>query len=263
MDRNQLSIGFFDSGIGGISVLREAVALMPNENYIYIGDSMNAPYGTKTPEEVKNLSFNVIDKLISLGVKAVVVACNTATSAAIDDLREKYEEQLPIIGIEPALKPAVENYREGVVVIMATPMTLSENKFSKLRERYSETAEIIPMPCDGLVEIIESGITSGPLVEDYLHNKFKELDKSRVSAVVLGCTHYPFIKDSLIKVINEDVAVIDGSIGTVKQLKRMLKQRDLLNKSDEKGKVKILNSKEDRLIKLSYDLLYGETDIHK
>lgn len=263
MDRNQLSIGFFDSGIGGISVLREAVALMPNENYIYIGDSMNAPYGTKTPEEVRNLSFNVIDKLISLGVKAVVVACNTATSAAIDDLREKYEEQLPIIGIEPALKPAVENYGEGVVVIMATPMTLSENKFSKLRERYSETAEIIPMPCDGLVEIIESGVTSGPLVEDYLHNKFKELDKSRVSAVVLGCTHYPFIKDSLVKVINEDVAVIDGSLGTVRQLKRMLDQRDLLNKSDKKGKVTILNSKEERLIKLSYDLLQGETDIHK
>lgn len=263
MDRNQLSIGFFDSGIGGISVLREAVALMPNENYIYIGDSMNAPYGTKTPEEVRNLSFNVIDKLISLGVKAVVVACNTATSAAIDDLREKYKEQLPIIGIEPALKPAVENYGEGVVVIMATPMTLSENKFSKLRERYSETAEIIPMPCGGLVEIIESGVTSGPLVEDYLHNKFKELDKSRVSAVVLGCTHYPFIKDSLVKVINEDVAVIDGSLGTVRQLKRMLEQRDLLNKSDEKGKVTILNSKEERLIKLSYDLLQGETDIHK
>lgn len=263
MDRNQLSIGFFDSGIGGISVLREAVALMPNENYIYIGDSMNAPYGTKTPEEVRNLSFNVIDKLISLGVKAVVVACNTATSAAIDDLREKYEEQLPIIGIEPALKPAVENYGEGVVVIMATPMTLSENKFSKLRERYSETAEIIPMPCDGLVEIIESGITSGPLVEDYLRNKFAEIDKTRVSAVVLGCTHYPFIKDALVKVINENVAVIDGSLGTVKQLKRMLKKRDLLNRSDKKGKITILNSKEDRLINLSYDLLYGETDIHK
>ena len=253
-----MSIGFFDSGIGGISVLREAVALMPKENYIYIGDSMNAPYGTKTPEEVRNLSFNVIDKLISMGVKAVVVACNTATSVAIDELREKYEEQLPIIGIEPALKPAVENYGDGVVVIMATPMTLSENKFSKLRERYSEASEIIPMPCDGLVEIIESGITSGQLVEEYLHNKFKDIDKKKVSAVVLGCTHYPFIKNALINVINEDIAVIDGSLGTVKQLKRILEQRDLLNTSNEKGTVTILNSKdEDRLIKLSYDLLEG------
>lgn len=262
MDKTHFNIGFFDSGVGGISVLKEAVELLPNENYIYFGDSFNAPYGTKTPEEVRRLSFNVIDKLISMDVKAIVVACNTATSIVIDDLREQYTD-IPLIGIEPALKPAVENHGDGIIVIMATPMTLAENKFSVLRERYNKTANIIPMPCDGLVEIIESGITSGPLVEDYLHNKFKELDKSRVSAVVLGCTHYPFIKDSLIKVINEDVAVIDGSIGTVKQLKRMLKQRDLLNKSDEKGKVKILNSKEDRLIKLSYDLLYGETDIHK
>ncbi len=258
MDRSQLSIGFFDSGMGGISVLKEAIALMPNENYIYIGDSINAPYGIKTPEEVRNLSFDVIDKLISMGVKAVVVACNTATSAAIDDLRDKYEDQLPIIGIEPALKPAVENYGDGVIVIMATPMTLAENKFSKLRERYSETAEIIPMPCDGLVEIIESGNTKGPIVEEYLHNKFKDIHKARVSAVVLGCTHYPFIKDALINVINDNVAIIDGSFGTVKQLKRVLEQRNLLNKNEEPGEVKILNSKnEDRLVKLSYNLLQG------
>lgn len=258
MDRSQLSIGFFDSGIGGISVLKEAIALMPNENYIYIGDSINAPYGIKTPEEVRNLSFDVIDKLISMGVKAVVVACNTATSAAIDDLRDKYEDKLPIIGIEPALKPAVENYGDGVIVIMATPMTLAENKFSKLRERYSETAEIIPMPCDGLVEIIEGGNTEGSIVEEYLHNKFKDIQKERVSAVVLGCTHYPFIKNSLVNIINDNVAIIDGSIGTVKQLRRMLEQRNLLNNNKEAGKVKILNSKnEDRLVKLSYNLLQG------
>lgn len=258
MERNQLSIGFFDSGIGGISVLKEAVALMPNENYIYIGDSINAPYGIKSPEEVRNLSFNIIDKLISMGVKAVVVACNTATSVAIDDLRDKYEDQLPIIGIEPALKPAVENCGDGVIVIMATPMTLAENKFSKLRERYSETAEIIPMPCDGLVEIIESGNIKGPIVEEYLHKKFKDIHKERVAAVVLGCTHYPFIKDALINVINDDVAIIDGSFGTVKQLKRVLVQRNLLNNNKKLGKVKIFNSKnDDRLIKLSYNLLEG------
>lgn len=258
MDRSQLSIGFFDSGVGGISVLKEAVALMPNENYIYIGDSMNAPYGIKTPEEVRKLSFNVIDKLISMGVKAVVVACNTATSAAIDDLREKYEEQIPIIGIEPALKPAVENYGDGMIIIMATPMTLSENKFSKLRERYSETAKIIPMPCDGLVEIIESGVTKGPLVEEYLANKFKDIPREKVSAVVLGCTHYPFVKEALVNVINDNIAIIDGSLGTVKQLKRMLEQRNLLSQSKELGQVTIINSKnEDRLIKLSYDLLKG------
>lgn len=258
MDKTHFNIGFFDSGVGGISVLREAIALMPNENYIYFGDSLNAPYGIKSPEEVKRLSFNVIDKLISMDVKAIVVACNTATSIVIDDLREKYMD-LPIIGIEPALKPAVENYGDGIIVIMATPMTLAENKFSILRERYSKTAHIIPMPCDGLVEIIESGNTRGSIIEDYLNDKFKDVSKEQVSAVVLGCTHYPFIKEALLNVINKDVSIIDGSKGTVRQLKRMLKAKNLLNNSESKGSIKILNSKnEERLIELSYELLQGD-----
>ncbi|MEG0132912.1 MAG: glutamate racemase [Clostridium sp.] len=255
MDRNHFSIGFFDSGVGGISVLREAVKVLPRENYIYFGDSKNAPYGTKTPEEVRGLSFNVIDKLIEMKVKAIVVACNTATSIAIDALREKYSS-IPIIGIEPALKPAVESCGAGTIVIMATPMTLAENKFSALREKYSKTAKIIPMPCDGLVEIIEGGNTSGYIVEDYLENKFKDIPKENISAVVLGCTHYPFIKESLVKVINDKVTIIDGSLGTVKQLKRMLENENLLNDSGNIGSVKVLNSKEERrLIDLSYKLL--------
>lgn len=255
MNKTDFSIGFFDSGVGGISVLKEAVKLLPNENYIYMGDSMNAPYGIKSPEEVRRLTFNMVEKLISMKVKAVVVACNTATSIAIDDLRKTYRD-IPIIGIEPALKPAVENYGDGIIVIMATPMTLAENKFSKLRERYSKTSNIIPMPCDGLVEIIESGNTKGKIVEEYLRNKFIDIPKEKVSSVVLGCTHYPFIRDALIKVINEDVAIIDGSFGTVKQLKRQLKDKGLLNNNNQKGVIKILNSGNDeRLIKLSNDLL--------
>lgn len=255
MNKTNFSIGFFDSGVGGISVLKEAVELLPKENYIYIGDSLNAPYGVKTPEEVRKLTFNMVDKLISMNVKAIVVACNTATSIAIDELRKAYR-QIPIIGIEPALKPAVENYGNGIIVIMATPITLAENKFSKLRERYNKASDIIPMPCDGLVEIIESGNTKGEIVEEYLRDRFKNIPKEKVSSVVLGCTHYPFIKEALVNVINEDVAIIDGSLGTVKQLKRKLEQKGLLNTSNEQGIVKILNSKEDeKLIELSYDLL--------
>lgn len=252
---NNLSIGFFDTGVGGISVLKEAIKLLPKENYIYIGDSLNAPYGVKTPEEARKLTFNMVDKLISMNVKAIVVACNTATSIAIDELRKAYK-QVPIIGMEPALKPAVENYGNGIIVIMATPMTLAENKFSKLREKYNKASDIIPMPCDGLVEIIESGNTKGEIVEKYLRDRFKNIPKEKVSSVVLGCTHYPFIKEALVNVINEDVAIIDGSLGTVKQLKRKLEQKGLLNTSNEQGIVKILNSKEDEsLIELSYDLL--------
>lgn len=255
MDKTNFSIGFFDSGVGGISVLKEAVKLLPKENYIYIGDSLNAPYGVKTPEEVRKLTFNMVDKLISMNVKAIVVACNTATSIAIDELRRSYKE-IPIIGIEPALKPAVENYGNGIIVIMATPMTLSENKFSKLRERYNKASDIISMPCDGLVEIIEGGNIKGEVVERYLRNRFKDVPKERVSSVVLGCTHYPFIKEALVNVINDDVAIIDGSLGTVKQLKRKLDQKGLLNTNNEQGTVKIYNSKDDKnLIELSYKLL--------
>lgn len=255
MDKTNFSIGFFDSGVGGISVLKEAVKLLPKENYIYIGDSLNAPYGVKTPEEVRKLTFNMVDKLISMNVKAIVVACNTATSIAIDELRRIYKE-IPIIGIEPALKPAVENYGNGIIVIMATPMTLSENKFSKLRERYNKASDIISMPCDGLVEIIEDGNIKGEVVEGYLRNRFKDVPKERVSSVVLGCTHYPFIKEALVNVINDDVAIIDGSLGTVKQLKRKLDQKGLLNTNNEQGTVKIYNSKDDKnLIELSYKLL--------
>lgn len=255
MDRSKYSIGFFDSGVGGISVLKEAKRILPNENYIYYGDSFNAPYGTKSPEKVRQLSFNVVDKLIEMNVKAIVVACNTATSIVIDSLREKYPD-MPIVGIEPALKPAVEKYGEGTIVIMATPMTLSENKFAKLRERYSKSAKIVSMPCDGLVELIESGLTEGKEVEEFLTEKFKNIESSAISSVVLGCTHYPFIRDALSNVLGSHVKIIDGSVGTVKQLKRLLQSRGLLNESTEEGKIEIINSTHDeRLIKLSYELL--------
>lgn len=258
MDKSKYSIGFFDSGIGGLSVLREALKILPNENYIYYGDSIHAPYGTKSSEEVRKLSFDVVDKLIEMQVKAIVVACNTATSIVIDDIRRKYKN-IPIIGIEPALKPAVEHHGDGTIVIMATPVTLSENKFMKLRQKYSRTSKILSMPCPGLAEIIESGELEGEEVEAYLKDKFKDIDVSEISSIVLGCTHYPFIKNSLLKVVGENVAIIDGSLGTVKQLKRMLEKAKLINDGEDGGKVEIINSSNSEyLIDLSYQLLKKE-----
>lgn len=255
MDKKSLSIGFFDSGVGGISVLREAMKLMPNENYIYFGDSKNAPYGVKTVEEVQKLSFKAVDLLLSKGVKAVVVACNTATSAAIEELRSFYKD-IPIIGIEPALKPAVELNREGAVVIMATPMTLAEKKFNALQEKYKSQAQIAPLPCGGLVELIETGNIEGGLVEEYLRGKFKEVNSDKIGAVVLGCTHYPFVRDSIIKVLGQDIPVVDGSDGTSRHLKNILEDHDMLNTEEKKGEVKIYNSLEnDAIIDLSYKLL--------
>lgn len=249
-------IGFFDSGVGGLSVLREAVRLLPGENFIYFGDSKNAPYGIKDINEVKALTFNAVDFLIEKNIKALVVACNTATSAAIIDLREKYSRIMPIIGIEPALKPAVEYKRKGKIIIMATPMTLSETKFSKLMNNYKSEAQIEPLPCPGLVELIETGVIEGDQLDKYLREKMNPFLDEGIAAVVLGCTHYPFIKKALSQVLTEKVPIIDGSRGTVKQLKRQLNEYNIINKKTKGGTIEINNSlNSDEIIKLSYKLL--------
>jgi len=252
-------IGFFDSGVGGISVLKEAVKLLPNEDYIYFGDSRNAPYGIKSIDEVKYLTFNAINFLLSKNVKAVVVACNTATSAAIEELRKQFNN-MPIIGIEPALKPAVEYKKNGKIIIMATPMTLSERKFSSLMRKYEKESEIQPLPCPGLVELIESGITEGEEIESYLKEKLAPYLETGVAAVVLGCTHYPFIKGSLYKILKNDTPIIDGSCGTARQLKRQLLRYKILNRNTGNGNVEIFNSRTDvNIIDLSYKLLEGKS----
>lgn len=255
MNERHKAIGFFDSGIGGLSVLKEAIALLPNEDFIYFGDSINAPYGTRQIDEVKELTFKAVDFLISKNVKAVVIACNTATSAAIDDLRAKYSP-MPIIGIEPAVKPAVELGTTGKILIMATPMTLAETKFNNLLKSYEAEADIVPVPCAGLAEIVEDGQLTGDVVNSYLKDKLAAYINEPISAVVLGCTHYPFVKDELVKILNKDTTIIDGSLGTAKQLQRKLASCELLNDTTHKGSVTVINSlNSEDIISLSYKLL--------
>lgn len=263
MDMRDRPIGFFDSGVGGISVLKQALAILPNEDYIYFGDSLKAPYGIKSHDEIRNLTFNAVRFLLDKNIKALVVACNTATSVAIEDLREKYDEVMPIVGIEPALKPAIEFKRKGKIIIMATPVTLLEHKFNNLMKKYSNQDRIQKMPCPGLVELIEEGIIGGERIEEYLKERFLAFKDDEIAAVVLGCTHYPFIKKTLTKILDEmdkKVSIIDGSIGTVNQLKRQLLKYDIKCSDDNRGgKVKIFNSlSTDNIIKLSYKLLKSE-----
>lgn len=255
MDDKNKPIGFFDSGIGGISVLRETIKLLPNENYIYYGDSKNAPYGVKTPEQIKNLSINVANILIDKGVKAIVVACNTATAAAIETLRTQFKD-IPVIGIEPAIKPAVSVNSGGKVVVMATPMTLAQNKFKTLIKNYDENYDIFPMPCGGLMEFVERGELDTDELKSYLKEKFSELNINEIDSIVLGCTHYPFIKDALKEIVGQNIELLDGGIGTSKQLKHKLKEKNLLNDSIYKGHIEILNSNDcENTIKLSKWLL--------
>ncbi len=255
MDIKNSPIGFFDSGVGGLSVMREAISIMPNENFIYFGDSKNAPYGTKALNEVRDLTLGAVDFLLNKNVKAVVVACNTATSAAIEEVRNKYNK-IPIIGIEPALKPAVKLNRKGNIIIMATPMTLREKKFKFLMNKYKNEANIVSLPCAGLVEFIEQGILEGEELENYLKDKFKSYLETDISSIVLGCTHYPFIKRALSNIVGDNIPLIDGGLGTAQELKRKLIEKDLLNESKEKGEIIIYNSiKDNKIIDFCYNLI--------
>lgn len=255
MSTDNRPIGVLDSGLGGISVLRELVKLMPGEDFIYYGDSANAPYGTRTPEEVIDLTKKDVEFLLERGAKAIVVACNTATSVAIKELRAAYEEILPVIGIEPALKPAVKAKEHSKVVVMATPMTLSQTKFNSMMHIYEDDANIIKMPCPGLVEYIESGVLDGPVLDAYLEKQFAPYDKAEIDAVVLGCTHYPLIREVIQKHL-PGVFVYDGGFGTAKQTKRRLAERGLLSDRESGGKVEIFNSRNtEEILELSRRLL--------
>ena len=233
-------VAVFDSGLGGISVLRELVRTLPRENYLYFGDSLHAPYGTKTPQEVVDLSLQAADRLLSQGAKALVVACNTATSAAIRTLRKTYPE-LAIVGTEPAIKPAVER-PGGRILMLATAMTVQEEKFQRLKAQYDDQAQIIPIACSGLMEYVEQGILRGAEVEGYLLDKLEPYLKVPIDAVVLGCTHYPFLRGAIRRIVGRRPEIIDGSIGIARQLERRLEEQGLLNPGDVSGKVEFQNS---------------------
>lgn len=255
LNKKDMPIGFLDSGLGGLSVLREALKIMPNENYIYFGDSKNAPYGTKYTKEIRDLTFNTVEFLLEKGAKGIVVACNTATSAAVAELRLAYPD-IPLVGIEPAIKPAVELGKKGKILMMATPMTVKQDKFKYLLNRYKDKAEIVPIPCEGLMEFVENGNFEGAELESYLVEKLKGYDSGNTSSIVLGCTHYPFVRNAIKNVVGNDIEIIDGGLGTAREIKRRLAEKDLLKDSKDKGKIEIYNSSEDdRFIDLSWKLI--------
>lgn len=250
-------IGVFDSGLGGISVVRELRQTLPNEHVVYFGDSAHAPYGTKTPERVRELSFSIVDQFMSQGVKAIVIACNTATSAAVDDLRKAYD--IPIIGMEPALKLACDRGqgKPQRVIVAATPLTLREHKFSALMERFQAGHDIHPQPCPDLVSIVEHGqLDDDERVMSTLHRYFDQYDLEKTDSVVLGCTHFVFYRDYFRKLLPETAAIIDGNAGTIRHLREVLESRDALAPKDQIGSVAISNSdSSERIHTLSIDLL--------
>ena len=213
-------IGFFDSGLGGISVLHEARRVMPNENYLFFGDNKNAPYGPRPLEEIRALSAAGIQRLLDREVKAIVIACNTATSAYADIVRARHPE-LPIIGMEPALKPAHYARHGGKVIVLATDATLRLEKFKRLMARYGD--DVIPVVGEGLVELVETGRAHTPEAEGRMHALLDSYAQEQIDAVVLGCTHYPYLR-AYVREIFPDARLFDGRDGTVLRLKDQLEK---------------------------------------
>lgn len=236
------SVAIMDSGAGGISVLKAAVKLLPHERFCYFGDSLYTPYGEKPLEWVKERSLEVATALVEGGAKALVVACNTATSAAAQLLREKWP-QLPVVGVEPALKPAAIAERQGCVLVMATPMTIKLEKFHELASRFSDTVRIEAVPCVGLAARIEQGRFDDPDLIELLESLVGQY-RGKVDGVVLGCTHYPFVKRQILEVLG-DVDVFDGSEGTARELKRRLAAEGLIAPDYQEGATEFFSSSQD------------------
>ncbi|MGI6193130.1 MAG: glutamate racemase [Christensenellales bacterium] len=235
-------IGIFDSGMGGLSVLKTAMTLLPNEDYIYFGDDGNAPYGTKPEERIVELALNCAKFLSEQGVKAIVVACNTATSAAIKHIRSRYN--LPVISMEPAIKPAVENSAGGRILMMATHATCALTRYQELLKRVDTRHQVENVPCSGLVDLIEAGKT-GKEVDELLSELLGRYNGQLIDGIVLGCTHYPFVRENIERYAKEhflgEPRLFDGNAGTVRQLKRVLSENGMLSGKSE-GSVKLYTS---------------------
>ncbi len=231
-------IGVFDSGMGGITVLKQLVNLMPNEKYIFYGDSANAPYGKKSSDTVRKLTMSTAAKLYEMGCKCLVVACNTATSVAINVLRDTYRD-IPVIGIEPALKPAVLANEGGHILVLATNTTLHEEKFNTLMNRYESKARISTLAAPGIVEFVENGITCGTQLEEYIADILSPYQEDVPNAIVLGCTHFPFVADTIKKVIGNQVTLYDGGKGTAASTHNKLDEYLLSSREPSAGDTEI------------------------
>ena len=251
-------IGIFDSGIGGLSVTADIFKVMPFEDISYIADTQYIPYGSKATDELIERSLKIGDFFIRQHCKAIVVACNTATSAAIEILRQTFD--VPIVGIEPAIKPAAERTKSGIIGVLATQNTLSGGKLLALRERHAKDVEVIYRACPGLVEAIENGIDNEITIEQVIAPHISFLKKNRVDTIVLGCTHYPLVKSLIERVAGKEIVVIDPSPAVANEVKRQLDLKNLLRTSGVPSHVFAQTGNNDYFQKIISHRLGLETD---
>ncbi len=228
-------IGVFDSGVGGISVLKHVRTALPAEDLLYCADSRFAPYGNKSPELIRERSIFLADFLIAQGAKALVIACNTATAAAVAALRERYD--MPIIGMEPAVKPAAAATKTGVIGVLATSGTLKSAQFAALLESYGQNVKVVTEACHGLVERIEQGEVATAATKTLLSRYLQPLQAAHADTIVLGCTHYPFVRHLIEELVGQEVVLVDTGAAVAKHLKHRLQAAGLLADAGQSGRV--------------------------
>ncbi|WP_110516696.1 glutamate racemase [Herpetosiphon llansteffanensis] len=236
----QRPIGMFDSGVGGLSTLRDVRALLPNEHIIYYADTGNCPYGGRSHEEIVALAERVTHVLLERGVKIIVVACNTATLHAVDYLREHFS--IRFVGMEPGIKPAIAQTKTGVVGVMATQATVAGERFQRLIARYAGDVQVVPQACPGLVELIEAGELQSATTREAVKRYVEPLLKAGADTIVLGCTHYPFLRPLIADVAGPNIALLDTGAAVARQTQRLLATDDLLNPQSEPGSIEWLTS---------------------
>lgn len=252
-------IGLFDSGVGGISVMREVRRLLPAEDLVYYADSAHCPYGHKPQEEIQKRMFAICDFLMAQGVKTIVVACNTASIAGLDVVRKRYG--VPMVGMEPAVKPATQASRNGRIGVLATGVTLAGERFTSLVDRFADGVQVYTQPCPGLVELVESGRTEGPDVEETLGRFLTPLTQQSVDTIVLGCTHYPFLRDTIQRMVGNGVALIDTGEAVARQVKRVLQNENLLRDDAAAGREVFYTSADPEALRPVITRLWGRDDI--
>jgi glutamate racemase len=250
-------IGIFDSGVGGLSVLRSIRQRLPYENLIYIADQVNVPYGEKSLAEVRDLSEIITRNLISRGVKIIVVACNTASAAALHVLRKRFPN-IPFVGMEPALKPAAERTKTGVIGVLATPATFIGELYASVVDRFAKDVFVLQNTCEGLVGQIETGDLNGKKTRMILEEALVPMLAQDIDTVVLGCTHYPFVIPTIQEIVGSDVQVIDPAPAIARQTERVIKEYEFPNPGPGPGTVRYLTSADENKFNEMIRGLLGE-----
>ncbi len=227
-------IGIFDSGIGGLTVTAAIRQALHAERLLYFGDNAHMPYGARSLDEVREFSVAITSALLAEGCKLIVVACNTASAAALAELRERWPE-VPFVGMEPAVKPAVEHTHTGVVGVIATVATFQSALYASIVERFAQGVEVLHQPCPGLVKQVEAGEFDSPRTEQMLRGWLEPMLSRRIDALVLGCTHYPIVRPLIERIVGPDVRVIDPAPAVARQVERLLHERGIASRCGEGG----------------------------